>query len=422
MSFAVTLACRACGRPARSPNAWRCDCGEPFRLLTAEEAERVPLAHLPMPDLGQGGTPLVRSPAHDAGGVYLKLEGANPSGSFKDRGMAVLVGLAVASGAPEVVCDSSGNAAAAVAAFAAAASLRCRVFVPEGTSETKVRQVSAYGAQLVRVPGDREAAARATQEAAGRTLHATERERAVAESARPTSGGRRSREDGAFYASHYWHPYFALGTRTFALEVVEQLGGTLPDHVVFPVGHGSLYLGAVAGFLATARRLGVPAPRCHAVQSEAVRPIVDAVVRGNASAASPTGCLPPPESSSGAPEVPSQASSLRPEAPGSGAWTLAEGIRISRPLRLGEIVAALRATRGEALAVSEDEIAREWRRAARCGVLMEPTSAVAFAGYERLRREGVVAEGETVVLPVTGNGLKRLPESVRVDGGHARAR
>jgi threonine synthase len=378
-AFAVALACRACGRPARSPCAWRCDCGEPFRLLTAEEAERVRLDDLPVPDLGHGDTPLIPSPAHDSGDVYLKLEGANPSGSFKDRGMAVLVGLALASGASEVICDSSGNAAAAVAAFAAAASLRCRVFVPEATSETKVRQVRAYGAELVRVPGDREAAARAAQAAAENALSAADDGRAAAESAPAAATGPQAAAQTTFYASHYWHPFFALGTRSFALEVVEQLGGRLPDHVVFPVGHGSLYLGAVDGFLSAARRLGMPAPHCHVVQSEAVHSVVAAVV-GRAGAG----------------------------ARWSQATTLAEGIRISRPLRLEEIAAALAATRGTALTVSEDAIADHWRRTARRGVLMEPTSAVAFAGYERLRSEGVIAEGATVVIPVTGSGLKSL--------------
>src|SRR5690606_24091781 len=71
VSFAVTLSCRACGRPARSPCAWRCDCGEPFGLLTAEEAEGVRLDDLPVPDLGHGDTPLIPSPAHDSGDVYL---------------------------------------------------------------------------------------------------------------------------------------------------------------------------------------------------------------------------------------------------------------------------------------------------------------------------------------------------------------
>ncbi len=345
-SVSAGLVCRVCGEPARSLTAWRCDCGEPFRLLDNPEHSR--FAALQIPELGQGETPLIPAPFEGAGRLHLKLEGANPSGSFKDRGMAVLVGLAVKCGAPEVVCDSSGNAAAAIAAFASAAGIGCRVFVPAETSEGKLRQIEAYGADLVRVPGDREDAARAAQAAANES----------------------------FYASHYWHPCFALGTRSFAYEVIEQFSGNPPDHVVFPVGHGSLYLGAVSGFLSAARDWNIAPPRCHVVQTRACQPVVQAVSKSTAPAKTVT--------------------------------TIAEGIRIPEPLRLPEILTALGATGGCALAVEEDSILHWWRRSARGGVLMEPTSAVALAGLEALHSEGVIGDKETVVVPVTGHGLKVL--------------
>jgi threonine synthase len=309
--------------------------------------------------LGEGNTPVIAY--RDSGGkaIYLKLENLSPSGSFKDRGMAVLVSLARHLGVEAVICDSSGNAGASVAAYCAAVSLPCRVFVPKTTSEGKLRQIRDYGAELVGVRGDRQAVAVAAQSAASRN----------------------------FYASHYWNPFFMEGTKTFALELFGQLGDRMPDHVVFAVGHGSLFLGAVIGFEELAYAHGLRLPRCHVIQAEACRPIVDAF-----------------ETSS---ETASEAVAASVDATGStGTETIAEGIRISRPLRLSEILAALRKTSGCALAVDDGRIRATHRSALERGVLLEPTSAAALSGIELLRERRVIGEGEVVVAPVTGNGLK----------------
>ncbi|SCD29352.1 Threonine synthase, partial [Streptomyces sp. DfronAA-171] len=197
--------------------------------------------------LGEGGSPLV--PLTER--VSAKLDFLMPTLSFKDRGAVLLVGLAQRLGAREVLADSSGNAGTSVAAYCARAGLRCTVYVPESTSPKKTEQIAAHGARVVRVPGDREATARAARAAAD--------------------------EPGVFYASHVFHPYFTQGTKTYAHELWDQLGGRLPEALVVPVGNGTLLLGVA---LAVEELHGaglIPhRPALHAVQAEAVSPLARA--------------------------------------------------------------------------------------------------------------------------------------------------
>ncbi|HEX2037102.1 MAG TPA: pyridoxal-phosphate dependent enzyme, partial [Chloroflexota bacterium] len=151
--------------------------------------------------LGEGGTPLVHLPrwgaAHGLSRVYAKLELTNPSGSFKDRGMAVLVTVARDAGAHHLVEDSSGNAGAAAAAYAARAGMTCTVYAPAGAPPAKLRQIRAYGAELVAVPGPRSAVAAAAR-AAGSA-------------------------PGWYHVSHNDNPLFLAGNKTFAFELLEAL-------------------------------------------------------------------------------------------------------------------------------------------------------------------------------------------------------
>ena len=300
--------------------------------------------------LGEPTTPLV---ALDAGApVQAKLEGSQPTGSFKDRGTAVLVAWLRASGVREIVEDSSGNAGASMAAYAARAGLRARVFVPESASPAKLGQIRAYGAEIVVVPGPRSAAT----DAAAAAVQAT----------------------GAVYASHLWQPAFLAGTSTFAYELWEQRGGEVPDVVVLPLGGGTLLLGAHRGF-ARLRDAGLidRVPRLVGVQAAACRPLVDAF-------------------DSGAPNA-------TPMEPGP---SVAEGIRIARPPRSPEILAAVRETQGSIVAVSEEAIGRALRELLARGLYVEPTSAVALAGYRLLEADRWVAPEAAVVIALTGHGLK----------------
>ena len=307
--------------------------------------------------LGEGGTPLVPSlRLGEEMGVQLsfKLEGANPTGSFKDRGASVLVSVLRGFGVRKVADDSSGNAGAALAAYAARAGLGAVLFVPAHASEKKLSQIQAYGAKLVRVPGPRP--------------RATEAARAAC----------RQKEDLA-YASHNESPYFVAGLETVAYEIAEELGWRAPDHLVVPVGGGGLFLGIVYGFLKLLA-LGwiAKTPRVHVAQAAACAPIVRAFERGLA-----------------APE------------PVSVGKTIAEGVCIPAPPRGREILAALRDVQGTAVSVPEGEIALAQKELAQKeGIYIEPTSAVAIAALRRLIEQGAIPPGEEVVVPLTGSGLK----------------
>lgn len=277
---------------------------------------------LPVPEpvsLGEPVTPLVRLP-WDGVDLTLKLEGALPTGSFKDRGTAVLVSWLKAHGASSAVIDSSGNAGAALAAYSARAGLKCHVFAPASASPGKLRQISAYGAELHAVPGTRQAVADAAVSHASVT--------------------------GDVYASHAWHPLFIAGTRTFAFEAWEQMG--VPDAVVLPVGAGTLMLGIAHGF-ADLRDAGLTdrVPDIYAIQSTACTPLVTdgpdpvEVVVGD---------------------------------------TAAEGIKIAHPPRGRAILA--HAT--DVLALDDAALWKAHERLRLAGVYAEPTSAIALAGLTAL--------------------------------------
>jgi threonine synthase len=372
----LTLRCSRCGA-ATVPSAqtWRCPICEgplawegPRRMNRSQMAADVPslwryAAVLPVkPDqavsLGETITPLVEAQI-GATMVKCKLDFLLPSGSYKDRGAAVLVSTLKTLGVRHAIEDSSGNAAAAIAAYAARARIACTVFAPAAASAGKLVQAAAYGADVVRVEGSRDDVADAAIAAAA---------------AEPT----------ASYASHNWHPFFIEGVKTWALEVWEQLGYRAPDSIVVPVGSGSMLLGA---FLAYSQlREGGELdrlPRLFAAQPAACAPVHAAFVAG-------------------ADDV----------APVERRPTLAEGASIARPVRGRELLAALRGSHGGTAAVDEEEIATALRELARQGIYVEPTSAVAAAGIRQLLARREIQPDEVTVVMLTGSGLKAT-EAIR---------
>lgn len=306
--------------------------------------------------LGEGQTPVVPLPRWGErvglARVYAKLEYLSPTGSFKDRGATVMVTRARELGARRLVEDSSGNAGAAVAAYAARAGLPCTIYAPATAPAAKLAQISAAGARLVRVPGPREA---------------------VAEAAKSDTAG------GAYYAGHNSNPYFVEGTRTFAFEAAEQFGMDPPEHVIMPVGGGSLYIGAWLAFEEW-RAAGIIArtPRLHLAQSTGCAPLAAAAAQGADDAV---------------------AVQRTP--------TVAGGVTIERPARGRLILTALRATGGLAAAVGDTAILAEQRALGELeGLVCEPTSAVAFAALAHLARTGAIAPADRVLVAVTGSGLK----------------
>ena len=358
--------CGSCGAPAAGPAPWRCDaCGSPLALdLPPPEAATFAdegasgvwryRGWLPASNpvsLGEPRTGLVEL-SLDGRKAFAKIEGGLPTGSFKDRGTTVTVSWLRSRGVREIATDSSGNAGASFAAYAARAGMPARIFVPADASPAKLLQVRAFGAITVAVPGPRSAAG----DAVTAWLAA--------------AGGEAA---NAAYASHLWQPAFLAGIATFAYEVFEQLGRRAPDAVVAPLGGGTLLLGAHLGF-ARLRAAGLidVVPRLIGVQSSACAPLARAFRAGATDAA----------------EVD----------PGG---TIAEGIRIARPPRSRQILAAIRDTGGEIVEVTDDEIRASLRTLLGQGLFVEPTSAAAHAGALRATRPD-----ETVVVALTGNGLK----------------
>lgn len=299
--------------------------------------------------LGEGWTPLLDGRWHDAP-VRYKLEFTMPTGSFKDRGMTVMVSYLKSRGVDRVLEDSSGNAGASLAAYAAAAGLRCRILVPETASYPKIAQIAACGAEVVTIEGSRQDVAEA----------------ALGQSAE------------MFYASHNWQPFFVEGTKTLAYELWEQSGFRAPDNVVVPLGYGSNVLGADRGFAELLRAGEITRrPRLFGVQAAHCAPYEVAFRAGLETL--------------GHVEV-------RP--------TVAEGIATPKPTRVAEVLRAVRDTGGTVVAVEEAEIVQALRELARRGFYVEPTAAAAGAGLTRLLASGVVRPQEDTVLVLTGSGLK----------------
>jgi len=313
--------------------------------------------------LGEGWTPLVDG-HWDGAPVRFKLEFMMPTGSFKDRGMTVMVSYLKSRGVDRVLEDSSGNAGASLSAYAAAAGLTCRILVPETASYPKIAQIAACGADVVTIAGSRQDVAEAAL--------------------------RQSAE--MFYASHNWQPFFLEGTKTLAYELWEQSGFQAPDNLVVPLGYGSNVLGADRGFAELEHTGEIAAgPRLFGVQAARCAPYA-AAFRAGVEHLVPTDVAP----------------------------TVAEGIATPKPTRVAEVLRAVRRSGGSIVAVEEAEIVEALRGLARRGLYVEPTSAVAAAGLSRLLSAGVIRPQEDTVLVLTGSGLKASAATGELLKLHAR--
>ena len=342
---------------------WRCDCGScldldfhPVVQLQNIRKEVNTLwryrSVLPIQkddtivSLGAGYTALLPV-SIDGKRIWLKMEQLAPTGSFKDRGAAVLISKVKELGIREIIEDSSGNAGSAIAAFAAAADIRCHIFVPASTSPAKIHQISSYGAVLHRIKGNRQATAEAALEAA----------------------------QEHYYASHVWNPFFFQGTKTIAYELCEQNHWKAPDTLILPVGNGSLLLGAWIGFRELlAAEIIAKLPQLVAVQSSAVAPVYSAFFHSSDTAN-------PPDS------------------------TVAEGIAVAHPPRLQQIIAAIRESNGTVIRVTEAQTMEAHQEMRRRGLYIELTSAVAIAGLKAYLKS-TDRFAENIVCPITGHGLK----------------
>ena len=365
------LFCRSCkaAYPMSDPR-WRCNCGGLLDVRFRARFDRDALAGrnptmwryreaLPIDrddnvvSFGEGMTPMVPVDLGPAS-LLVKLEQLFPTGSYKDRGAAVLVSKAKELGIGRIVEDSSGNAGCAIAAYAARAGMVCDILVPENASPGKLAQILLSGAALRRIPGSREKTAAAALEAA----------------------------ETAYYASHSWNPFFFQGTKTFAYEVWEQLSFRAPDALLLPAGNGTLLIGSYIGFRDLKEDgLVDKVPRHIAVQADRCAPLL-AMFRDGLDAV---------------PAIETRE-------------TIAEGVAIAAPVRGKEIVDIVRETGGEVLAVSDEEVERALVLLGRKGFYVEPTSALPVAAF--LKYPGI--RSGTVVAPLTGHGLKATEKMERI--------
>lgn len=291
--------------------------------------------------LGEGSTAM---PHVAELGARFKLEYQQTTGSFKDRGAAVLLTKAKALGAKRVVEDSSGNAGAAIAAYAARAGLPSDIFVPEWAVEAKLRAMRALGANVQVIHGPR----RGVTEAAVRFC----------------------REHQAYFASHVFAPWFIQGTKTMAYEITEDSGFRPPAAVVAPAAMGTVLIGLHKGF-EELKRAGLIAhpPRLYAAQASGFAPVVRAT----------QGDPGPVEEN-----------------------RLADGLLIAEPPRLAQMVEAIKSTGGAAVAITKAETERALAKLHGKGLLVEPSSATALAALERFRADGHIRTQEEAVVILTG--------------------
>jgi len=318
-----------------------------WRGIIEEYRARLPVsADTPVVTLREGGTPLVRSDvlsAETGCDVWLKYDGTNPTGSFKDRGMTLAISKALEEGAKAVVCASTGNTSASAAAYAAKAGLTCAVLVPKGKIALgKMAQTLVHGARVLEVEGNFDAALELAKGLADRY---------------PVT------------LVNSVNPFRLEGQKTAAFEICDALGRP-PDLHLVPVGNAGNISSHWMGYTEylAAGVIHEP-PRLFGFQALGAAPIV-----------------------LGQPVKDPQ--------------TIATAIRIGNPASWEKAVAAAKESEGAILAVTDREILAAYRRVAREGLFAEPASAASVAGLLHLHAEGKLAADATVVCVLTGHGLK----------------
>ncbi|MDN4525521.1 threonine synthase [Fictibacillus fluitans] len=275
--------------------------------------------------------------------LFVKYEGANPTGSFKDRGMVMAVAKAKEEGSKAIICASTGNTSAAAAAYGARAGLRCLVVIPSGkVALGKLAQAKMYGAEVFEIEGNFDEALQMV---------------------------RKLSEEEPLTLVNSVNPFRLEGQKTAAFEIVDTLGSA-PDVLAIPVGNAGNISAYWKGFKEYNEKLGTGLPRMQGFQAEGAAPIVNKAVVKN------------------------------PE-------TIATAIRIGNPASWNFALEAVEQSSGGVNSVSDEEIVEAYHLLARKeGVFAEPASCSSIAGVWKLVKSGQLAPGTKVVAVLTGNGLK----------------
>lgn len=366
--------CSKCGQSPRSLLAYKCpSCGQllevqlnqhfetqktrPYNHTVWRYANFFPyIKESEVITLGEGWTPLVKF----SNNVHFKLESLNPTGSFKDRGSAVLISTIHEQLKQTGGCiseDSSGNAGASMAAYAARAGLKARIYVPENVSGPKLNQIQFYGAEVTKVSGSRNQVAEEAQKA----------------------------ERKKYYVGHILHPLFRDGIRTLAYEIAEQFGWRAPEHIYLPASAGTLLLGVLSGFKHLVESNAIEAmPRIVACQTSQVSPLYH------------------------------RFRNLRYDPP-KKIISIADALVSVKPPLLDLMVKGLKDARGDAVTVEENEIVSAFKELAGKGFFVEPSSAVAYAAYKKQTSDSKTSEDGNTVIILTGSGLKTMLKPSQVD-------
>lgn len=312
--------------------------------------------------LGEGMTPLIVCPRTGkrigSSHLLVKDEGLNPTGSFKARGLSCAISMCVELGIRRLAIPSAGNAASALAAYAAAAGLEANIFMPQDVPQANFLECKAYGAQVNLVDG-----------------LISDCGRIVAE---------RKDAEGWFDVSTLKEPYRIEGKKTMGYEVAEQLGWELPDAIFYPTGGGVGMIGMWKAFgeMEALGWLGCKRPKMIAVQAEGCQPVVRAFLAG------------------------AERSQFF-----EGAATVAAGLRVPKPLGDFLVLRAVRESGGTAVAVSDDDLIDAGiQLASEEGIFAAPEGAACIVGAERLIAEGFLKKDDRIVIYNTGSGLK-YPEA-----------
>ena len=382
------LRCVRCGRQyPKGVIRYRCDCGDSLEIvydydeikghISWAELRRRPYHHWryrefypPIKEssivsMGEGGTPLIRSRNLEnvllpGGELWFKIEGTNPTGSFKDRGSAVEISEAYdylcSHGEEcknEIVCASTGNMGASVAAYCARAGIVCTIYVPQDTPRIKLLQMMAHGAKIVKVKGDYTLAM--------------------------LTAKKEYEENGRYLAGDY--PYRGEGEKSVGLEIIDCLGGEV-DYIACPVGNGTLLHGIWKG-LKELKMVGLldKLPKIIGAQAEGCNTVVTAFEKGT--------------------------DEIIPVIP----RTLMDAVACGDPLDGMWALRALRESGGVGVAVSDEEAAKARDLLAKKeGIFSELSGALSFAGLQKAFASGVIEKEAKIAVVVTGHGLKE-PET-----------